>query len=168
MSTFRVRASSLGEVSAQLQSVIAVFDGHVAEVSSKVHAVSGVSWEGEDQQAFAERFAQWQQTADLVRTSLTTLAMQLVSAEGAYTQTESGIQSGFAQRRQANTVLVDIVEDVDEAVDTGLDRARAGDSQTAGAALGGGVSARSGQGQQGKDSPKPVPAPAAVPAGVER
>ena len=43
MSTFRVRASSLGEVSAQLQSVIAVFDGHVAEVSAKVNSVSGVS-----------------------------------------------------------------------------------------------------------------------------
>lgn len=149
MSTFRVRASSLGEVSAQLQSVVAVFDGHVSEVTAKVQAVSGVSWEGEDQRAFAERFAQWQQTADMVRMSLTTLSMQLMSADGAYTQTESGIQNGFAQRRQANTVLVDTVEEVDEAVDTGLERARVSDGTEAGATLAGGaVSARSGQGQQ--------------------
>ena len=153
MSTFRVRASSLGEVSAQLQSVIAVFDGHVAEVSAKVNSVSGVSWEGEDQQAFAERWSQWQQTADLVRMSLTTLSMQLVAAEGAYTQTESGLQSGFAQRRQEHTALVDTVEEVDEAVDTGLERARTSvkDAPVA-AAMAGGVSARSGQGRGGTDA----------------
>lgn len=164
MSTFRVRASSLGEVSAQLQSVIAVFDGHVAEVSAKVNSVSGVSWEGEDQQAFAERWSQWQQTADLVRMSLTTLSMQLVAAEGAYTQTESGLQSGFAQRRQEHTTLVDTVEEIDEAVDTGLERSRTSTSGTAaGAAVGAGVSARSGQGQAA--APAAPAKPAAVPAG---
>ena len=159
MSTFRVRASSLGEVSAQLQSVIAAFDGHVAEVSSKVNAVSGVSWEGEDQQAFAERWSEWQQTADLVRMSLTTLSMQLVAAEGAYTQTESSLQSGFAQRRQAHTTLVDTVEEVDESVDTGLERSRTTQGTPAGGAVvGGAVNARSGQGQaQQQASAKPQP-----------
>ena len=153
MSTFRVRASSLGEVSAQLQGVIAVFDGHVAEVSSKVHAVSGVSWEGADQRAFDERFRQWQQTADAVRLSLTTLAGQLVAAEGSYEQTESGIRGGFSQRRQENTALVATVEEVDEAVDTGLERARTSvkDAPVA-AAMAGGVSARSGQGRGGTDA----------------
>ena len=159
MSTFRVRASSLGEVSAQLQGVIAVFDGHVADVSSKVHAVSGVSWEGADQRAFDERFRQWQQTADMVRLSLTTLAAQLVAAEGSYEQTEGSIQGRFAQRRQENTTLVETVEEVDEAVDTGLERARTQvKTETASASAGGAVTARSGQGQSGgsAEAPKPV------------
>lgn len=159
MTTFRVRASSLGEVSAQLQSVIAVFDGHVAAVSATVNSVSGVSWQGEDQEAFAERFAQWQQTADLVRMSLSTLSMQLVAAEGAYTQNESGLQGRFAQRRQENTPMVETVADVDEAVDTGLERARSGDPSPAAAVVGGAVTARTGRGQQ-TVSMKPLPAPA--------
>lgn len=149
MSTFRVRASSLGEVSAQLQSLVAVFDGHVSQVTAQVNAVSGVSWEGEDQQAFAERFSQWQQTADLVRMSLTTLSMQLVAAEGAYTQQESGVQGRMAQRRQEHTVLVDTVQEVDESVDTGLERARSsGTDAKAGVSGGGSLGARSGQGQR--------------------
>ena len=163
MSTFRVRASSLGEVSAQLQSVIAAFDGHVSEVSARVNAVSGASWEGEDQLAFAERWSQWQQTADLVRMSLTTLSMQLVAAEGAYTQTESGLQSGFAQRRQEQTTLVGTVEEVDQSVDTGLERSRTSDTAKSGAALvGGGVTARSGQGQRASS---PANRPVAMHAG---
>lgn len=164
MSTFRVRASSLGEVSAQLQGVIAVFDGHVASVAAKVNAVSGVSWEGDDQRAFAERFSQWQQTADLVRLSLTTLSMQLAAAEGGYTQTESSIQGGFAQRRQENTTVVKTVEEVDEAVDTGLERARTRvKAETGKASAGGAVTARSGQGQSRDAGSAPqVPAAAAT------
>lgn len=168
MSTFRVRASSLGEVSAQLQSVIAVFDGHVAEVSAQVNAVSGVSWEGEDQQAFQTRWEQWQETADLVRMSLTTLSMQLLAAEGSYTQTESGIQRGFLQRKQENRTVVDNVEDVDEAVDTGLERSRTQATAETGSATGGGAfTARSGQGQQAAPtSAKPNIAPTPAPAGA--
>lgn len=148
MSTFRVRASSLGEVAAQLQSAIAVFDGHVSSVSSNVAAVSGATWVGDDQESFQTKWEHWQQTADLVRMSLTTLSAQLVAAEGSYTTTESGVQSGFTQRRQANQALVDIVEDVDESVDTGLDRARTSDEKTPAVAGAGGMTMRTGQSQQ--------------------
>lgn len=148
MSTFRVRASSLGEVSAQLQSAIAVFDGHVSSVTSQVAAVSGATWVGDDQESFQAKWEHWQQTADLVRMSLTTLATQLVAAEGSYTTTESGVQSGFTQRRQANQAVVDMVEDVDEAVDTGLDRARTPDEKAPAVAAMAGMTMRTGQGQQ--------------------
>lgn len=148
MSTFRVRASSLGEVAAQLQSVVAVFDAHVADVSGKVSAVSGASWVGEDQEAFHEKWTHWQQTADAVRLSLTSLAGQLVAAEGAYSATESRTQTGFAQRRQANTEVVATVEEVDESVDTGLDRARTGAESVAASTTGAGMTMRTGRGQK--------------------
>lgn len=157
MPMFRVRASSLGEVSAQLQSLITVFDGHVAKVSANVAAISGASWEGEDQQAFAERWLQWQQSADLVRLSLTTLSVQLSAAEGGYTQTESGLRGGIAQRRQESTVTVDSVQQVGQSVDTGLERSRTGVAGvTGGPVVGGGITARSGQGQLRNVSEKRV------------
>lgn len=149
MSTFRVRASSLGEVSAQLQSVVAAFDAQVSALSSHVQAVSGTSWQGEDQEAFAAEFLRWQETAEMVRLSLTALSAQLLAAEGSYTQTESGVQSGMAERRQSNTAVTERVSEVAESVDTGRDRARAGTAVAGGSAtLGGAVPARSGQGQQ--------------------
>ncbi len=146
MSTFRVRASSLGEVAAQLTGVVAVFDGHVASVSGSVAAVSGSTWLGADQEAFAERFASWQQTTELVRMSLTTLAAQLVAAEAAYTSVESTVQSGLVRQRQANETVVEVVEEVDESVDTGLDRMHAADSTTTQTAtVGAALTARSGR-----------------------
>lgn len=148
MSAFRVRASSLGEVAAQLQSAIAVFDGHVSSVTSQVAAVSGATWVGDDQESFQTKWEHWQQTADLVRMSLTTLAGQLVAAEGSYTTTESGVQSGLAQRRQANQAVVDMVEEVEESVDTGLDRARTSGEAQPVVAASGGLTVRTGQGQQ--------------------
>lgn len=156
MSTFRVRASSLGEVAAQLQGVIAVFDGQVAALSGKVAAVAGATWQGDDQEAFAEKWATWQQTSEMVRLSLTALASQLVAGEGAYTTTESGIQSGFVQRRQANNVVVDAVEEVDEAVDTGLDRARTGEERLTGVAAFAGAPMRTGQGASRGDASRPA------------
>jgi WXG100 family type VII secretion target len=156
MSTFRVRASSLGEVAAQLQGVIAVFDGQVSALSAKVAAVSGATWQGDDQEAFSEKWASWQQTSEMVRLSLTALAAQLVAGEGAYTTTESSIQSGFVQRRQANNVVVDAVEDVDEAVDTGLERARTGEQREQGVAAFAGAPMRTGQGAARGDASRPT------------
>lgn len=162
MSTFRVRAASLGEVSAQLQGVLSVFDAHVATVTTRVNAVSGVSWEGEDQQAFAERFAAWQQTADLVRMSLTTLSMQLAGAEGSYTQLEAGVRALALRRKQEHTNVVDASTEVETSVDTGLERARTSQTPAAGNTVGGGaVTARTGRGQTGQAEPaaKPMPLP---------
>ncbi|MFC5338803.1 WXG100 family type VII secretion target [Leucobacter denitrificans] len=151
MTTFRVRAASLGEVSAQLQGVLAVFDAHVASVTSKVNAVSGVSWEGEDQVAFAERFATWQETADLVRMSLTTLSMQLNGAEGAYTQLEAGVRGRMLQGKQNQAPLLEVAEDIEEAVDTGLERSRTAEKKpVGGAVVGGSVTARTGRGEAGQ------------------
>ena len=146
MSTFRVRASSLGEVAAQLQSAVAVFDGHVSSVTSKVASVSGATWAGDDQTAFQAKWEHWQQTADLVRMSLTTLAAQLVAAEGSYTTTESSVQSSLVQRRQANEAVVEQVEEVDEAVDTGLDRARTAREDAPAVQLAGAMTVRTGRG----------------------
>ena len=101
MVQFRVRASSLGEVAAQLQGVIGVFDGNVEQVASVVSSVANSSWKGEDADKFVEAWEAWNASAITVRTSLTTLMMQLNAAEGSYTSTESGLSGGFSGRRQA-------------------------------------------------------------------
>lgn len=131
-----------------------MFDGHVAEVSGRVDSVSGASWQGDDQIAFAERWAQWQVTANAVRLSLTTLAAQLVAAEASYTSNESRTQTGFTQRRQANAEVVELVEDVDEAVDTGLERSRSGGEAVAAGVAAGGVTMRSGRDQASGAPPR--------------
>lgn len=154
MPTFRVRTTRLGEVSAQLQGLLAVFDGNVASVSAKVSAVSGISWEGDDQKEFAESFAAWQVAADAVRLSLTSLSMQLAIAEGSYNQNESGVRVGMIQRRQSQAPMVDAIEDLDESVDTGLERARtAVTNEPGGVFAGGAVTARTGRGEAGQSEP---------------
>ena len=148
MSTFRVRASSLGEVSAQLQSVIAVFDAHVATVASKVNGISGASWAGEDQQAFQQQWETWQESSELVRMSLTTLSAQLLQAEGGYSITESGVSGSVNQTRQAQVQSVGNVQEVDESVETGLDRARTTEGSENGSAQVAYMNVRTGQGAQ--------------------
>ena len=106
MVQFRVRAQSLGEVAAQLQGVIAVLDSHVAQAASVVSGVVDASWVGEDADKFAEQWEVWNASALTLRASLTTLAVQLGSAEASYTSNESGLQSGFSGRRQVNQGVV--------------------------------------------------------------
>lgn len=148
MTTFRVRALALGEVSANLQTVLTVFDGNVAEFSRVVSTVSGVSWEGEDQQKFVELFEQWKLSADGVRVALTQLAAQLAAAEQAYTQTETSMRSALVSGRQAQHGMVDEVREVDAVIDTGLERVRAVEAvKRLDAITGGMFSSRSGQGE---------------------
>lgn len=123
MVTFRVRAQSLGEVAAQLQGVIAVFDGNVEQAASVVDSVVGASWQGEDAEKFAEYWEQWNAAAIVVRTSLTTLAMQLTTAEASYTTTESGLSGGFAGRRQSEGGAVAGSASVASRVSGGRERA---------------------------------------------
>ncbi len=148
MVQFRVRASSLGEVAANLQSVIAVFDGHVASTSNVVGSVADVSWRGEDATAFLESWALWQQQADLVRLSLTTLAGQLVAAEAGYTTTEGGLVNASTRERQEDRVVVANVAAVHENVEDGLEYAAGVVAPTLVGISGGGAATRVGRGNQ--------------------
>lgn len=121
MVSFRVRATSLGEVSAQLNTVIAVFDGQVGHANTVATTVLS-TWEGEDADKFAEAWEEWNATSLLVRAALTGLAAQLVSAQGSYTTVETTQQGGFVERRQAHNPVVDNTVDVGQRVDAGQDR----------------------------------------------
>ncbi|WP_207454269.1 WXG100 family type VII secretion target [Herbiconiux sp. SYSU D00978] len=123
MVQFRVRAASLGEVAAQLQTVVGVFDGNVASVRSAVAGTVNASWIGEDADRFAEEWAAWEAQAALVRAALTGLAAQLTAAEGSYTSTETGLSGGFASRRSANGGAVDSTAAVAASVLVGQGRA---------------------------------------------
>jgi len=145
MSTFRVRASSLGEVSAQLNSVLAVFDAQVAEVSSVASGVVGASWLGEDSDAFQESWTQWQQTTVVVRSALTALSVALAAADGAYTTTESSINSDLVRRRQADRDMAEGAEEVLESVEAGQDAVRSTQTATTGGPVAG-LTSRTGRG----------------------
>lgn len=123
MVSFRVRAQSLGEVAAQLQGVIGVFDANVEQAASVVDSVVNSSWVGEDADKFAEYWEHWNAAAIIVRTSLTTLAVQLSTAEGSYTATESGLSGGFAGRRQSEGAAVAGSASVASRVSGGRERA---------------------------------------------
>lgn len=148
MSTFRVRASSLGEVSAQLQGVIAIFDAHVATMATKVSSISGSSWVGEDQQAFQQQWETWRESSELVRMSLSTLSAQLLQAEGGYTMTESGVTGNVNQTRQGQVQTAGNAQDIGESVETGLERARSTDESETGSAQVAYMNVRTGQGAQ--------------------
>jgi WXG100 family type VII secretion target len=137
MVSFRVRATSLGEVAANLQTVVAVFDAACNQANSSVRGVVNASWQGEDADNFDQQWTQWNATALTVRTSLVALAAQLTAAEGSYTTTESGLGSGFIQRRQANQASVDASERVSDSVEEGQDRADASESRRLAGAGGG-------------------------------
>lgn len=125
MVQFRVRAQSLGEVAGHLQTAIAVFDGHVAQVDGVVGGVVQTSWRGEDADKFAEYWQQWHAQADAVRLSLSTLATLLAAAEGTYTTTESSLTGAASRERQEDRVMVEVVEEVSESVELGLESAAA-------------------------------------------
>ncbi len=148
MVQFRVRASSLGEVAAHLQTAVAVFDGHMASTQSVVSSVVGASWEGADADAFTEQWQALRAQSDLVRLALTTLAGQLVAAEGGYTSTESGLVNAGARTRQNDRVMVQSVLNVSENVEDGQAFAAAVVSPTLVTASGGVAALRPGAGQQ--------------------
>jgi uncharacterized protein YukE len=145
MSTFRVRAASLGEVSAQLNGVLAVFDAHVAEVTSAASSVAGASWTGEDTDAFQESWTQWQQTSVAVRGALTALSVALAAADGAYTTTESSINSDVVRKRQADRGMAEDAEDVLESVEAGQDAVLKAQQAAAGGPAAG-LTSRTGRG----------------------
>jgi uncharacterized protein YukE len=147
MVQFRVRAASLGEVAAQLQTVVGVFDANVASVRSTVAGTVGVSWVGEDADAFAEGWAAWEAQAALVRTALTALAGQLTAAEGSYTANETGLTGGFGSRRQSNAGAVDDTQAVAASVLVGQERADRWTAPTLVGASGGAAAPRGGGGQ---------------------
>lgn len=166
MVQFRVRAQSLGEVAAQLQGVIAVFDSHVEQAASAVSNVVDATWVGEDADKFAEQWEVWSASALTLRASLTSLAVQLGTAEGSYTSNESGLQSGFAGRRQGNQGIVTGAASVSTSVAGGrryaaeFEQAR-GEAQVASSGsggsfiAGGSIAARAAQSQgdnKGNDS----------------
>jgi len=148
MVQFRVRASSLGEVAAHLQSAVAVFDGNMASTQSVVSNVVGVSWEGADADAFTEQWQALTAQADVVRLALTTLAGQLVAAEGGYTTAESGLVSAGVRTRQNDRVMVQSVMNVAENVEDGQAFAAAVVSPVLVTASGGAAMLRPGAGQQ--------------------
>ncbi|GMA27243.1 WXG100 family type VII secretion target [Arenivirga flava] len=125
MVQFRVRAQSLGEVAGHLQTAIAVFDGHVAQVDGVVGGVVQTSWRGEDADKFAEYWQQWHAQADAVRLSLSTLATLLAAAEGTYTTTESSLTAASTRERQEDRVVIETVGEVAESVELGLESAAA-------------------------------------------
>lgn len=148
MVQFRVRATSLGEVAAHLQTAVAVFDGHMASTESVVSSVVGASWEGADADAFTEQWQALRAQSDLVRLALTALAGQLVAAEGGYTSTESGLVNAGARTRQNDRVMVQSVLNVSESVEDGQALAAAAVAPTLVTASGGAAMLRPGAGQQ--------------------
>lgn len=135
-------------MSAQLQGVLSVFDAHVASVATTVNAISGTSWAGEDQQAFQQQWETWRESSELVRMALTTLSAQLLQAEGGYTLTESGVTGNVNQTRQAQVHTVANSQDVNESVETGLERSRSTDDAESGSAQVAYMNVRTGQGSQ--------------------
>ncbi len=154
MVTFRVRASSLSEVSALLATVVSTFDANLSAVDSHVKRTVDVSWQGEDADTFNEGWATFLATSAAVRQSLVALQTGLVAADGSYTQSESGIQRSFTGRIGAVRGVGQATRTVNARVDTGEERAELieeffgrGDEGGGAAAFvgGGGVRASSGQ-----------------------
>ncbi len=159
MVMFRVRASSLGEVAAQLQTVVAVFDAHVATADGTVKGIVNASWKGEDADKFETDWSTWMEQATLVRTALTTLASQLTSGEASYVANESGLQGGMISRRQANQGAVDHTSLVYQSVEIGQDRADSIESrQRASAGAFAAAVGRGGGQQGGAAEPRPAAA----------
>lgn len=77
MAKIRVRVSSRGQISQQLQLALAELDGNVAQMAAKVGAVSGVSWVPGDSVAITEMLAQSRESADRVNSSLAVLSERL-------------------------------------------------------------------------------------------
>jgi len=154
MVTFRVRASSLSEVSSLLGTVVATFDANLSAVDAHVKRTVDVSWQGEDADKFGEGWATFLATSAAVRQSLVALQTGLVAADGSYTQSETGIQRSFTGRVGAVRNVGQATRNVNARVDTGEERAELieeffgrGDEGGGSATLvgGGGVRASSGQ-----------------------
>lgn len=154
MVSFRVRASSLSEVASLLGTVVATFDANLAAVDAHVNRTVDVSWRGEDAEVFAQGWSTFLATSAAVRQSLVALQSGLIAADGSYTQTEAGIQRGFAGRVGVVRNVGAASSSVGSRVDTGEQRAdaiseffgRDGDERSGAAFVGGGgVRASSGQ-----------------------
>lgn len=153
MVTFRVRASSLSEVSSLLGTVIATFDANLSAVDSHVKRTVDVSWQGEDADKFGEGWDTFLATSAAVRQSLVALQTGLVAADGSYTQSEAGVQRSFTGRIDSVRNVGGAARTVNARVDTGEERAELieeffgrGDDSSGGALVGGGgVRASSGQ-----------------------
>ncbi|WP_206448258.1 WXG100 family type VII secretion target [Agrococcus sp. KRD186] len=98
---FKVRADSLSEVAALIGGVIATFDSNLSSVNSTVNSVANATWQGEDATKFSENWTSFVAMAGQVRTSLAALQTGLIAADGSYTQTETGIRSGFTGRQDS-------------------------------------------------------------------
>jgi uncharacterized protein YukE len=149
MVMFRVRPSSLGEVAANLQAVIGVFDSSVAQVNGQVNGVVNASWVGPDADTFKIAFDAWNEQAVLVRTALATLSSQLVGAEGGYTSNESQLVGQSARAAQANRPLAAYIGQLDDKIEAGEELAEEQDATIFGTDQFAAVMARGGQGQGG-------------------
>jgi hypothetical protein len=98
MVAFKVRAAALSEVAALLGTVISTFDTNLSTVDAAVKRTVDVSWKGEDADSFNEGWTTFMTTAGFVRQSLAALQMGLISADGSYTQNETGVQRSFTGR----------------------------------------------------------------------
>ena len=119
MVSFQVRAASLGEVAGLIEQVRATFDAHVESVQTTVSSVTGSSWTGDDSTDFLKNWDAWKLQAGDVADTLTGLAMQLKSAEGSYSSTEGGLNSGFAALQASDSVVVQAVTAVSTNVGDG-------------------------------------------------
>lgn len=97
---FKVRADSLSEVAALIGNVIVAFDANVAAVDSTVARTVDATWVGEDADKFGENWATFVALSGQVRLALTGLQQGLISADGSYTRTESGVGGSFKGGRQ--------------------------------------------------------------------
>jgi WXG100 family type VII secretion target len=96
MVQFKVRAESLDEVSALMQSVIATFDSNVSTARSQVTSVVDASWRGPDADTFSQAWTEFEATTVTVRAALEGLALALQNASLAYNATESGVNNAVS------------------------------------------------------------------------
>lgn len=99
MVQYRVRPESLGEVAQMLRTVVATFDGHLADTDAAVRAVIDTAWKGEDATAFDTTWTDFQADAVLLRGVLESLAIRLVAAESAYSGNETALGGAFTDTR---------------------------------------------------------------------
>ncbi|SIN92978.1 WXG100 family type VII secretion target [Agromyces cerinus] len=120
---FKVRADSLSEVAALIGNVIVAFDANLAAVDGTVTRTVDATWVGEDADKFGENWATFVALSGQVRLALTGLQQGLISADGSYTRTESGVGGSFKGGRQGLVAVKNASGGLSSRVSSGEEKA---------------------------------------------
>ncbi|RXZ69934.1 WXG100 family type VII secretion target [Agromyces albus] len=120
---FKVRSDSLSEVAALIGNVVVTFDSNLASADQVVARMAGTTWVGEDAEKFGENWDTFMTFAGQVRLALTALQQGLISADGSYTQTESGVGGSFRGRQQGLVTMRNATGGLGKRVASGEEKA---------------------------------------------